>query len=87
MPRKRTISDDKLIATMLLNATRIVRGHKAKPVRLDHVDPEMLIKTVERWFDCPGYERCLGIAALANWPSWTCAGCKVYANRPREDDE
>lgn len=85
MSRKRTINEDRILAAMLLNSPMIVRGERAKPTRLDHVDPDLLMNTVERWFECPNYEKCLDIAALANWPSWTCSTCKVFLNRPVEE--
>lgn len=30
-----------------------------------------------RWFDCPNYDKCLNVAAVGNWISFTCSGCSV----------
>lgn len=34
-----------------------------------------------RKFDCSNYETCLGIAAVLNWESFTCARCQGKVNR------
>lgn len=28
--------------------------------------------------DCPEYDRCLGVAARSNWPSFTCGSCELW---------
>jgi hypothetical protein len=82
--RPRSIRRDRERGEALLAVQRQVMGVGVTLTEIKHPSPtEILSNPDHRWMDCPGYEKCLDIAALLNWNCWSCRSCAVLALRPK----
>jgi hypothetical protein len=72
------------MAAMMLATPRRVLGSIARPTEI-YIPSIEFIPDNHRWWECPEYEKCLDIAALANWEGWTCSRCPVVHKRPRSE--
>lgn len=84
MRKRRTILEAKTLAAAMLAERRRVLGYLARPSEIYIPDTDC-IPPNHRWWDCPEYEKCLDIAATANWTGWTCSQCNVNLKRPRSE--
>ena len=84
MRKRRTILEARVLAASLLSKARRVDGRRANPTEIYIPDTDS-IPPHHRWWECPEYEECLDIAAIANWDGWTCSQCQVNLKRPRSE--
>ena len=82
--RPRSIRKDREKGEALLAVKRNVLDTPVTLTELKHPNAtEILSNKDHRWMDCPGYDKCLDIAALLNWNCWSCRNCAVLFQRPK----
>lgn len=55
-----------------------INGDTPQPCELEHPITSLEYLDSARDLDCPRYERCLDVAAIADWKSLTCRACPAF---------